>query len=49
MGSYKTLSGDLFSDIGLAVEMLRKGKIKLIPSVVKSHRELRRIFKETKK
>jgi len=49
MGSYKTLSGDLFSDIGLAVEMLRKGKIKLMPSVVRSHRELRRIFKETKK
>jgi heterodisulfide reductase subunit C len=49
MGSYKTLSGDLFSDIGLAVEMLKKGKIKLIPSIVKSQRQMRRIFKETRK
>jgi heterodisulfide reductase subunit C len=49
MGSYKTLSGDLFSDIGLAFGMLRKGKIKMIPSVVKGQREMRRIFKETRK
>ncbi|RJP32450.1 MAG: heterodisulfide reductase [Actinobacteria bacterium] len=49
MGSYKTFSGDLVSDIGLAVEMLKKGKIKLIPSVVKDRRKVRRIFKETKR
>lgn len=48
MGSYKVLSGDLFSDIGLAVTMLRKGKVKLIPSVVRGNREIRRIFKETR-
>lgn len=48
MGAYKTFSGDLFSDIGLAVEMLKKGKIKLIPSVVRGNREVRRIFKEAK-
>jgi heterodisulfide reductase subunit C len=48
MGSYKTISGDLFSDIGLAVKMLGKGKIKLIPSMVKARREVRRIFKESK-
>ncbi len=46
MGSYKTFSGDLFSDLGLAVNMLAKGKIKMIPSVVKGRREIRRIFKE---
>jgi heterodisulfide reductase subunit C len=49
MGSYKTLSGDLTSDIGLAVEMLRKGKIKLIPSVVRNRRAIRHIFKESKR
>ena len=49
MGSYKTLSGDLFSDMGLALEMLKKGKIRLIPSVVKNRRDVRRIFKEAKK
>jgi hypothetical protein len=49
MGSYKTLSGDLFSDMGLALEMLKKGKIRLIPSVVKNRRDIRRIFKEAKK
>jgi heterodisulfide reductase subunit C len=48
MGSYKTFSGDLVSDIGLAVEMLRKGKIKIIPSVVRDRRKIRRIFKESK-
>jgi heterodisulfide reductase subunit C len=48
MGAYKALSGDLISDMGLAVEMLRKGKIKLIPSLVRGNREVRRIFKETK-
>jgi heterodisulfide reductase subunit C2 len=49
MGSYKTISGDLFSDIGLAAKMLGKGKIKLIPSVVRGRREVRRIFKESKR
>ncbi len=49
MGSYKTFSGDLVSDIGLAMEMLRKGKIKLIPSMVKGRRDIRRIFKKAKR
>ena len=47
MGAYKALSGDLASDVGLAARMLAKGKIKLIPSVVKRRREVRRIFKES--
>jgi heterodisulfide reductase subunit C len=46
MGSYKTFSGDLFSDIGLALNMLTKGKIKIIPPVIKGRREVRRIFRE---
>ncbi len=49
MGSYKTLSGDLFSDIGLAFNMLAKGKIKIIPEVMRRREEVRKIFKETKK
>jgi heterodisulfide reductase subunit C2 len=49
MGSYKTFSLDLLSDLGLAAEMLRKGKIKIIPSVVRKRRDIRHIFKETKK
>jgi len=44
MGSYKTFSGDLVSDIGLAVEMLKKGKIKLIPSVVKDRQWISRFI-----
>jgi hypothetical protein len=31
------------------VEMLRKGKIKLIPSVVRNRRAIRHIFKESKR
>jgi len=49
MGAYKALSGDLFSDIGLAAQMLRKGKIRLLPSLVRARREVRRIFKESKR
>ncbi|MDI6874389.1 4Fe-4S dicluster domain-containing protein [Candidatus Solincola sp.] len=49
MGAYKALSGDLFSDLGLAVEMLRKGKIRLIPSLARGRREIRRIFRESRK
>lgn len=49
MGAYKMLSRDLFSDLGLAVEMLRKGKIKLIPSVVRGRRMVRHIFRESKR
>lgn len=49
MGSYKTFSGDLFSDIGLAMNMLAKGKIKIIPSVIKGRSEVRRIFKGARK
>ena len=48
MGSYKALSGDLFTDMELALEMLKKGKIKLVPSVIRNRRDLRRIFKETR-
>ncbi len=49
MGSYKTFSGDLFSDLGLAANMLAKGKIKLVPSVIKGRKEVRKIFKGAKK
>ncbi len=49
MGSYKTVSGDLASDIGLALKMLAKGKIKLVPSLVREHAKIRRIFKESKR
>lgn len=49
MGAYKMLSGDLLSDLGLAIEMLRKGKIKLIPSAVKGRRVVVHIFRESKR
>ncbi len=49
MGAYKLLSGDLTSDVGLAVKMLRKGKIKLVPSLVRGRREIRRIFRESRR
>jgi heterodisulfide reductase subunit C len=48
MGSYKFLSRDLLGDLGLAAEMLRKRKIRFIPSVVWKRREIRRIFEQSK-
>ena len=49
MGAYNALTRDLFSDLGLAVKMLRKGKVKPVPSLVRSRREIRKIFKESKR
>jgi heterodisulfide reductase subunit C len=46
MGAYKVLSGDLFSDVGLAAKMLRRGKIRLVPGAIGRRGELRRIFRE---
>lgn len=49
IGQYKALSHRLFDDLGLGAVMLLKGKIKLLPRMVKDRGSVRRIFKMTKK
>ncbi|MFH1150896.1 MAG: 4Fe-4S dicluster domain-containing protein [Actinomycetota bacterium] len=44
MGQYKPLSGKLLDDMGLAAVMMLKGKIKLLPRMVKDRQAVRRIF-----
>ena len=48
IGAYKALSRRFFDDLGLGAVMLAKGKIKIVPRVVRDRRALRRIFRETK-
>jgi hypothetical protein len=38
---------DFFSDIGLGIKMLRKGKLSLLPGRVRGYREIRNIFKKS--
>lgn len=44
--SFKVKAKDLFSDIGLGVKMLQKGKLRLLPSRSKARQEVKEIFKK---
>jgi len=48
MVEYKLLSGDLFSDMVMGLDMFRKGKLHLISPKPKDMATVRKIFKETK-
>lgn len=43
-GLYKMTSGDLFSDVTLAPAMLLRGKLPLVPKVIRGRKEIRRLF-----
>ncbi len=47
IGAYKALSRNAFDDMGLAVVMLIKRKIRILPRVIKDRASVRRIFKRT--
>jgi heterodisulfide reductase subunit C2 len=49
IGQYKALSRRLFDDLGLGAVMFLKGKVKLMPRMVKNRDAVRRIFKMTEK
>ena len=38
---------DFFSDIGMGIKMLRKGKLSLLPGRVRSYREIKTIFRKS--
>jgi len=47
IGQYKARTGRLFDDLGLAVVMLLKGKVSVLPQFVRDRRAVRRIFERT--
>lgn len=47
MIQYKLKSGDLFSDMGMGIDMFLKGKLSLVSPRTKDMRSLRRIFEKT--
>ncbi len=49
MGAFKAGSQDLFTDVNKFPMMLRKGKLRVIPSLPGRRGNLRKIFKTTKK
>ena len=46
MAFYKLATMDFFSDTKLAIDMLKKGKLKFLPPSIKGKREVRRMFKK---
>ena len=42
---YKMLSADLFSDVTMAPRMMARGKLKLVPKVIRGRKDVARIFK----
>lgn len=49
VGAYKFSSRDFFGDTRLALEMLKRGKLKFLPSRIKGRREVREMFAKPRK
>lgn len=49
MADYKLRTRNLFQDIGLALSLLRKGKLKLLPRRLSAGRPVKDIFRRTEK
>ena len=49
VGRYKMATRSFFDGAKLGVEMLKKGKLKFLPSNIKGKREVRRMFDRTEK
>ena len=47
LGEYKLRAKDLWSDMGLGMEMFKRGKIKLLPHAIRGRKEVRGIFRKT--
>ncbi len=48
IGLYKLAAMDFFGDMKLALEMLKRGKLKFLPPGIKGKREVRRMFHKEK-
>lgn len=48
IAGYKFRSGDLFSDLGMGFQMMKRGKIKFFPHRIKDTSEVRAMFRRKK-
>lgn len=48
MAKYKVKSGQLFSDIGLGLQLFKKGKLPVLPHGIKDKKQVRDIFARTR-
>ena len=48
IANYKMRSGDFFSDIGLGLQMIRRNKLKFLPSRIQGTGEVKALFKKKK-
>ena len=48
IAGYKFRSGDLFSDLGMGFQMMKRGKIKFLPHRIKDTGEVRAMFRKKK-
>ncbi len=46
IGLYKLKSGNLFQDMKLGQKMFLKGKLKMLPEIVRSKKEIKKMFKK---
>jgi len=49
IAGYKLRSGDLFGDTGLGLQMLKRGKLSLLPTRIKGTRAVRGMFRRPQK
>ena len=47
IGTYKLKTGTFMEDVGLGMEMFRRGKIKLVPEPIKGRKTVKKMFKKT--
>lgn len=49
IAAYKMRSGDFWSDMGLGLQMMRRGKIKFFPERIRGTGEVRAMFRKSKR
>ena len=49
IAGYKLRSGDLMGDVGLGLEMFKRGKLSLLPTRIKGRRQVRELFQRRQK
>lgn len=49
VAAYKLAAWDPFGDTGLALEMLKRGKLKFLPDRIKGRRQVRQMFDKSRK
>jgi hypothetical protein len=48
IGIYKLRSGALLDDLGMGLGMLRRGRLPLLPEIIRGRRQIRRLFRRAR-